>query len=129
MLDIYFTEIIRNYQFHSTKMRELIEDNETKIDEKSYSDANNHLNHLDATIEYIFDSYKNIESVQYIYDIQNDSLKRLAKWHQTKRLFDKEQARKTFINGLILIIIDEYTFDGSIFKNKQKQIHINNITK
>ncbi len=127
MIDIYFTEIIRNYQFHAEKLAEAIKEKEMVFNEYDFANLQNNISCMNATIKHISEVNQIYISNEFVFDSQNKSVLELIKWHKLNSFFDKENARKSFINGLVLILLDDYTFNGVFFDKKSVKINIKNI--
>lgn len=72
---------------------------------------------------------QSFESARKESELFDKSIENVISSYEIKKVFDLENANKFLVNGLIMVIIKGFTFDGVIFTNGNLKISKNDIVK
>ena len=76
------------------------------------------IDYSNRLVQHLVELINNYQSIDLAVNTKNKSIDKLLERHSIMTPFNKENADKTLVNGLIKILIQGNTFDGTVFKDK-----------
>ena len=129
---ILLKEKIKEYQ---KKRDTFIKGIQLKFD-TFYSEANDDLNILisfmnytDRLVEEIVNAERIDETVYQQQRVENETINRIINTYTIDSMFNEEKAKKWFVNALVLVVRDDYKFDGCMFTKGNKSLLKGSIIK
>lgn len=117
-----YSEMIRELAVKQKKANECISINYDRTND-DFKPVLECLNYQHRMCIALIDDMLVSQSIDYTKDEDLKHVSKLYEVYLTDLAFNEDKARKILINGIVLILLEGYTFDGFFLRKGKKMIH------